>query len=386
MKILVISHTYITPINRDKWKVLAQKYHLLSLKVVFPTQWPTHLFTHTAPTNSTTKENSSNCEFIPLEAFNVGNEVRYGYYPQALIKLLKSFRPDIIHVEQGDNAFSYFQVILFARLLRLKAQFSFFTWINWEPKTSLKYKIFWKWIEKFNLTNSHGAIAGNHDAQKILEKKGFASLITVLPQLGINHTLFKPATKSTPQNLTQYIGYIGRITEEKGVLLLAKAFSMLYKKFPEWNLLFVGTGPFEKQLIDFTIQHKLVNRIEFRDPVPHEKVASVLQLIDILVLPSYDTLLWKEQFGHILIEAMACKIPIIASSGGEIPHVVADTGLIFPQKNEPELIASLYNLMSNEALRKELGEKGYKRSKATYAHDIIAEKTYFFWKQLIATK
>lgn len=378
MKILIISHTYITNVNRDKWKVFSKKYPTETLKVVFPRKWPTLLFTHKA--ENIDKENTPQCEFIALKAFKVGNEIRYGYYLQALMSVLKAFQPDLIHVEQGENAFSYFQTIACAKFLGLKAKFSFFTWVNWIPQHSWKYKLFWHWIEKFNRFFSHGAIVGNNEAQKILKTKGFLGKTMVLPQLGVNHHLFSPAHKTTTR---KYIGYLGRIIEEKGIMLLIKAFATISKKFPEWDLLFVGTGPSTKQLIDFTVEHNLIDRIIFKDPVPHDKVATLLNSIDILVLPSYDTPSWKEQSGHILIEAMACKVPIIASSGGEIPQVIADTGLIFPQKNQKALVNSLQNLMNNDFLRKELAEKGYLRSKIMYTHEAIAEKTYHFWKQLM---
>ena len=47
---------------------------------------------------------------------------------------------------------------------------------------------------------------------------------------------------------------------------------------------------------------------------------------------------WKEQFGHVIIEAMACKVPVIGSDSGEIPHVIGDAGLIFPEGNDADFI------------------------------------------------
>jgi len=102
MKVLVVSHTYIAPVNRDKWKALALNYSDVTLKVVFPTRWPGNLMQHES--GDLGPENLPKCEFIALDGFNFGNEMTYGYYPVNLFKLLKNFRPDIIHVEQGDNA------------------------------------------------------------------------------------------------------------------------------------------------------------------------------------------------------------------------------------------------------------------------------------------
>lgn len=380
MNVLVISHTYITPINRDKWKTFASRYKDVTLKVVFPKKWPTHLFNHQAKISA--HENTQNCTFQALDTFNEGNEVKYAYSTLSLMKLLKDFRPDVIHVEQGVHAFSYFQVILFSRLLGLKPKFSFFTWVNWRQKYSLKYRLTWKLIEKINLFFSSGAVVGNHDAKDILQEMCALDNVCVLPQLGVNQQIFQAATQ-TFKPRKKYIGYVGRMTPEKGIFHLAESFASLQEAFPNWNLLFVGGGPAEKQLIDYSVERRLLDRIEFREPVSHEQVADVMREIDVLVLPSYDTPDWKEQFGHVLIEAMACKVPIIGSTGGEIPNVIADSGLVFPQKDITKLTDSLSSLMNDEALRKELGEKGYQRMQKNYSHEVIADKTYTFWRGLM---
>ncbi len=380
MKVLVISHTYISQINRDKWKILANRHKDLTIKVIFPHEWPTHLFKHKAHIKP--EENLNNCTFSALQSFKVGDERSYGYYSKPLRKLLYSFRPDIIHVEQGASAFSYFQVIFFTKLLGISSKFLFFTWVNWRPQsTSIKHKLFWRFIEQFNLQHSDGAIAGNQDAQEILLEKGLRKKTIVVPQLGVNQQVFSPATKTSLRN-KKSIAYIGRIVREKGVFLLASSFAKLAEQYPDWNLIFVGAGTEEKELIDFTIEKRLLERIEFKDPIRHKEVARILQKTDILVLPSYDTPKWKEQFGHVLIEAMSCKVPVLASTGGEIPNVVAQAGLVFNQKNELELEEKLEQLMSNEVLRKTLGEKGLERVENNYSHEIIADKTYKYWQML----
>jgi len=382
MKVLVISHTYITRINRDKWKEVAKLHPDSSLTIVFPKSWPGNLYEHKA--ENLQEDALPNCTFIALDAFYMGNEMLYGYYPIALFKLLKTVKPQVIHVEQGTNALSYFETVVLAKLARVKAKFSFFTWINWKPNHRWKYRYFWRWIERFNLRISSGAIVGNHDAKILLEEQGFNKHITIAPQLGVNLEIFRPATLTTLPK-TKTICYIGRITEEKGIMLLAHAFLAIANKFPDWQLQFVGTGKSEKKLIDFFISNKLFHRVEFNDPVPHDKISIVLRRSQILVLPSYDTPNWREQFGHVLIEAMACKIATLGSTGGEIPYVIGQAGMIFQQKNLTALISKLTLLMSDNNLRKQLAEKGYERVKAHYSNKKIAEQTYNFWKTMLYT-
>jgi glycosyltransferase involved in cell wall biosynthesis len=77
----------------------------------------------------------------------------------------------------------------------------------------------------------------------------------------------------------------------------------------------------------------------------------------------------------VLIEAMACKIPVVGSTGGEIPHVISDAGLVFEQKNEINLCEKLGELMRDGELRKSFGEKGYERVMELYSHEAIALAT-----------
>jgi L-malate glycosyltransferase len=381
MKVLVVSHTYIAPINRDKWKILVENHPNIEMKVIFPSNWPGELFD--AKADNVSESKIHNCEFINIDCFFTGNEMLYGYYPRKLIKILRNFEPDIIHVEQGANAFSYFQMILLSKLFRIKTKFSFFTWVNWQPKRSLKYRLIWRLIEKFNIYFSSGAIAGNHDAKEILSRIGINGKISIAPQLGINKDIFYPATKADEFREKKIIGYIGRIVSEKGVFLLANAFAEICKKHKDWNLLFIGSGRNEKSLIDFAVSNKLIDRIDFKDPVDHKKIAGILKKIDILVLPSYDTTFWREQFGHVLIEAMACKIPVIGSTGGEIPNIIKNCGLLFNQKNKDNLKENLELLIQDKVQRNRFGQLGYERVMDNYTHDVIARKTLEFWKELI---
>ena len=366
-KLLVVGHAYLVPLNQDKWIAFADLHPEVEIQVVFPHRWPDVLCT----LEGVRSKPRSNCSFMPLKAFKVGNEVRYGFYPIALINLLRSFTPDKIYVEQGDNAFSYFQVIALAKIWAPRAKFAFFSWVNWKPIWSLKYKIMWKWLEKCNLRLSQGAVLGNHDAQQLMKEKGFKGATIVLPQLGVD--LEPTLLESKVYKKTIY--FVGRLADEKGIFLLHQAFINLQSKFPDWTLHFVGKGPAEKQLKDLVVQN---NAIVLHGSVPHTEVFNALKEASIFVLPSYDTPLWREQFGHVLIEAMALSVPVIGTNGGEIANVIGDAGLVAEQNNLESLQHCLERLMADEVLRKDFGHAGYKRVESNFTHQVIAEKTYQF--------
>lgn len=394
MKILVVGHTYIANINRIKWQMLAQKYNDIQIKVVIPKIWPASLFNINA--GDYKKDNLNNCEFIALKTRRSGNEVLYNYKFIDLFKILKNYKPDIIHVEQGDNAVSYFQLIILSKILRLKSKFTFFTWVNWQHKWSLKYKLFWSFIERFNLKNSDGAIVGNNVAKDILINKNFLKNIEVLPQLGVNEKYFYAACHDCEipgqaRDDTIRIGFIGRLVPEKGVWDLLKVFLELHRKYKNIKLIFIGNGTEKDKLINFINRSRIKSgmtsacggQVAFMSAVPHEQVGKILNTFDIFVLPSYDTPEWKEQFGHVLIEAMACKIPVLGSNAGNIPEVIKDAGLIFEQRNLKDLKEKLELLINNKNLRQDLSKKGYDLFVNNYSYNYIAEKSYKFFKEIL---
>ncbi|MBS1988041.1 glycosyltransferase family 4 protein [Candidatus Dependentiae bacterium] len=381
MKVLIISHTYISAINRDKWKVLAQRHPDITLTVVFPTQWENILFSYDIKQPELDQEKMSNCSFLAIPAYNIGNEVRYCYHTKKLLTLLKDCKPDLVHVEQGATALSFAQVILCCKFLRLKPRFTFFTWINWRPQKSLGDLVFWNFVRRWNLRNVHGGFTGNHDAAKILQEDGFTKPICVLPQLGISLKKFHPAPP-TEKNNSKRIGYVGRLVPEKGVHLLLKAFDQVSRSHPDWELVFVGRGPEQAMLHESIHDLGLSKRVTIINPVPHEEVANLMRSFSLFVLPPCDTPGWKEQFGHVLIEAMACGIPILASNAGEIPNVVGDAGIIFEQKNLEDLTQKLAHLIKDSALRETLAQAGLKRVEKFYSHEAIADATYNFWKTI----
>ncbi len=380
MNVLVISHTYISPINRLKWQELAKQHKDVQLTVLVPNRWKTSFFDITS--GDLSRDSFRHCRFISLPAYATGNELLYFYAPLKFAKLLHQVKPDIIHVEQGLHAVSYFQAIAVNTILRIKARCCFFTWVNWQPQLGFKTKIFTKIMEFFNIRGSTGAIAGNNDAKTFLTTTKSTLSVMVLPQLGVNTKLFRPALPTEIEDQKK-IAYIGRITEEKGLESLVKAFVHIAAEFIDWNLVIIGAGDYEKQLIDYTLSKKLLQRIEFQPPVSHEKIATLMRTVDILVLPSIDKSDWREQFGHVLIEAMACKVCVVGSNAGEIPNVIADAGIIFQQGDELALYKALHTLITQPTLRKNLAQKGFDRVMQEYTHSVIAEKTYTFWQSLL---
>src|SRR5690606_34667598 len=88
--------------------------------------------------------------------------------------------------------------------------------------------------------------------------------------------------------------------------------------------------------------------------------------IDALALPSRSQRDWKEQFGRVLAEAMACGLPCVGSDSGAIPEVMGPGGLVVPEGDALALARALKRLAGSAALRRRLGAAGRARARRSF--------------------
>ncbi len=389
MRILVASHTYIVDINRAKFKILAKLEPGIEVTVVVPQRWKTGGVQNQTIETEFYQEGSF--KVVPIYNFSQNNQGLLTFGTE-IIQLLQEFQPQIIQVEQGSKSLAYAQLIALNKILKFQAKNIFFTWWN------LPYQLQWpvSMLENCNLQHTDGIIAGNLDGSNILRQRGYQNTLKVMPQLGVDETLFYPTSKDADlshrfgiESTDFVVGFVGRFVEEKGLLTLGEALAGL-QQLP-WKWLLVGQGKLRSQLVKKSIEWGISDRIIWVESVSHEEVPAYINLINCLVLPSQTsykfktltTVGWKEQFGHVLIEAMACKIPVIGSDCGEIPHVIGDAGLIFPEGNAGVLGDCLRELMERRELAADLGDRGYHRVMNNYTNQALAEQLLEFYKELL---
>lgn len=388
MKILIASHTYIVDLNCEKLKILAQLQPDIEVTIVVPKLWrPGGVQNKIIETKS---YQEGNFRIIPITNFSQNNQglLTFGL---EIIKLLQEFKPQIIQAEQGVKSIGYAQLITLNRLLKLNAKNIFFTWWNL-PYTS-KFPI--SSLENYNLKHSDGLIAGNQDAADILREHGYQNAVKIMPQLGVDENLFKPQiqpelrAKLGIKDHEFVIGYVGRFVPEKGLLTLLKALVKL--KHLNWKLLLLGRGELKAKILEEAANADFQERLIMIESVPHHEVYQYINLINCLVLPSettynFKTLTaagWKEQFGHVLIEAMACQVPVIGSNSGEIPNVIGDTGLIFPEGDVEALAQCLQQIIEQPTLAEKLANLGYQRALAQYTNKALAQQQLQFYQSLL---
>lgn len=147
---------------------------------------------------------------------------------------------------------------------------------------------------------------------------------------------------NTQQEMTNFL-YIGRLSKEKGIFTLIKAF----KKFPQLRLKIAGEGNIKNDLINYINDHKIEN-IEFLGFLNSNQIKEVQANSSFLIIPSE----WYENNPMVAIEALAMGIPIIGANIGGIPELIKNNtnGFLFDSKNIDDLVEIIKkaSLLSNK--------------------------------------
>ncbi|MGV8995273.1 MAG: glycosyltransferase family 4 protein [Flavobacterium sp.] len=146
------------------------------------------------------------------------------------------------------------------------------------------------------------------------------------------------------------IGFVGRVSRDKGVYELIKVFTELQKTYSNCHLLLMGHTDCNQETLDFIENHPSIDHIPFQDDVP-----LYMSLFDIFVMSS-----WREGFPNVPIQAAAMGLPVVISDATGCVDAVQDkvNGLIYKCKNEDQLKAAIEYYILNEDKRREHGSNG----------------------------
>lgn len=202
---------------------------------------------------------------------------------------------------------------------------------------------------------------------------------------GVDHERFCPdrAVRArirhevgVPQDAVLF-AYVGRLNRDKGVLDLARAFSMLARK--RSNAWFLIVGPDEAGITTQIFEQcghgrDRVVRVDYTSNPEHYMVSA-----DVFVLPSY-----REGFGSVIIEAAACGVPAVASRIYGLSDAVVDneTGLLFPVGDVSALFESMLRLHDDTKMREEMGVKARERAISDFSMEYITSEMLRFYDQI----
>ena len=379
MRVLVLSHSYIMKPYRRKFALIAERPDV-TLRIVVPARWYESFQDIVFEPDSDTS-----CEEFPCPIRFSGYGSRF-YYRHGVKSHFRDFQPDIIHLEEEAWSLNALQTVRLKRKYCPNSRFIFRTSLS--IPTKQRFGFLPVWIERRVFRETDRAFPLSVNAGKILTQRGYTGQQIPFPN-GVDVRHFYKMDVSKLKAVLQLndcfvVGYVGRLLQMKGIDTLLEALAHLVSqdKTRTYKLLIVGQGEdkpsFQKTAETLGISEHIV----WIDAVPPEEVAAYINCMDTLVLPSRTTTGWVEFFGRVLIEGMACEVPVVGSDSGEIPHVIDSAGLIFPEGDIEALAERIYRIAHDTCLQNDLIARGLNRVK-DFTWETIAEQTYQAYQELL---
>jgi glycosyltransferase involved in cell wall biosynthesis len=197
--------------------------------------------------------------------------------------------------------------------------------------------------------------------------------LDIIP-FGVDTSFYKPLNMVKDEKIFQILS-VGYLIERKGFMYLISAVKEVIKDHENVRLKIVGTGPQEQQIRNHISKINLEKYVEIIGNITDDELLKLYNSSDIFVLPSIiDSQGNTEGLGVVLIEAMACGLPVIGSDIGGIPDIISDgeTGLLVPQKEIHELSIAIKKFIENQDLKEKIANNGYYMVKNNFSWEKIA--------------
>lgn len=383
VRMLAISPPSLTAVNRAIYRFLASEHGFTMHLIV--------------PRRSMVGSGWKLCESTEDEPIQTTQLEMSGPHPRlyrmgGLEQLMESWRPTHILVDNDPAAMLVRQVVGYARQHRSpRPKVWVLTAENQMPDTmrdlvagvrQLKPNLIagplmtW-WLRNSVKSGVDRVLTISSDGTRVMESLGFPGRVTQIP-LGFDRQLFHPyppeavaATRARIGLASPTIAYFGRLTYEKGLHILLPAMASV-KDLP-WQFLIdrfsVYETPYTASVKKQIETLGLAERVVFFDAT-HSEMPEYMNAADFVVLPSVSTPKWKEQYGRVIPEAMACGKIVLGSRTGAIPEIIGDAGYTFPEQDPRALGELLRELLTQDpSSMRPMQDAAVRRSHSDYSLD-----------------
>jgi glycosyltransferase involved in cell wall biosynthesis len=306
----------------------------------------------------------------------------------SLVTLFREYRPDIVHVQYLAPGLI---PIIAARIARVPTVFAT-VHIAGSIAYGLKAKLLLRTaaklttaficvsqgVERFWFGNSHLFQPG----KPVNDRKHF-TIYNAVDVEKIERIIGNFERQQLKHNLgitgRPVIGFVGRLTKQKGVTLLLDAIPEIRKNFPNVVTVIAGDGPEKDTLNRKAVNLGISNNVLWLGAMPREEVLKLYRIMDVFVMPSL-----YEGFGLTAAEAMAAGIPVIGTNVDGLNEVVNDheTGFLIPVSDVDTLISQVLLLLKDSNLALKMGELGRERIRTLFPIDKYCSSILFFYKML----
>lgn len=216
-----------------------------------------------------------------------------------------------------------------------------------------------RWIKRFVLDNADLFLCYTRKAADALIVEGVAAEKIRTVNLGVDLARFRPQRRK-PGPVT--VLTVGRLVPEKGMVDVYEAFRVASREI-QAQLLIVGDGPQRQDLLRMVERDGLTGRVRI-ETHRYDRMHEVYARADIFALASRATPTWEEQYGMVLVEALASGLPIVAAATGAIPEVVGDAGVL--ASDSESFMRELREMIERVDVREKLARKARERAEGQF--------------------
>ncbi|HEX7365425.1 MAG TPA: glycosyltransferase family 4 protein [Dehalococcoidia bacterium] len=296
------------------------------------------------------------------------------WLPGKIDEILSREKFDILHLHEPFAPMVCASALLKSETVNVGTFHAFYTKsrVYWLGKPA-----FQRWIKKL-----HGKIAVSRPALEYASRHMPGDYCIIPNGIDTEHFCVDGPRREEFNDGKINILFVGRLERRKGVAYLLNACAAIKRRFPDFRLVVVGPGKLLRlrynKLVD---DMNLSDHVVFTGYVPGDELPSYYRSADIFCAPATG----GESFGIVLLEAMACGKPVVATNIDGYASVLADgeEGLLVPPRDEDALAEALLKLVQNKSLRSSMGGKGLTKAEK-YSWPNITRQVVNYYNLLLA--
>jgi glycosyltransferase involved in cell wall biosynthesis len=352
---LVVGHALVLQSNRDVYAALAR--HGLDVTLLVPERWKS-VFGEVA-----VEPADRNLRVVARRIGGRHHSNMY-WFARGVRDVAEAARADVIYVDEDPAGFVAAQSAGAARRLGVGLV------VLAVQNIYKRYPPPFGTIQRRVLRQARAAVTNSEEASATLRRRGYHGPFFEKP-LTTGAAPLPPATRIAVRERygmrAPAFGYVGRLVPEKGIDVFLRALAGLDAA----GAIVAGDGPERTSLVALAARLGLADRVTFAPALPPREATDLIGALDALVLPSRTTRAWSEQFGRVLVEAMAAGVPVIASRSGAIPQTVGDAGILVAEDDPKELEAAMRSLL-DPAVAQTYRRRGLDRVASRFATGVVA--------------
>jgi len=360
MRLVVVSHPCVTPVNQSFYGAV-ERVAGWELTIVLPRSWHNEYGSQRAQ-----RSESFAGGLDPLPVLLPGN-IPLHVYRARLGRVFRKLAPDAVYVHHEPYALATAQTFR-AALGSGASAIGFYSAQNIEKSFPWPISALESWVYR----KADFAFPVSRRVEGVLRAKGYRGPSNVLP-LTVDPEPAGPERRRAAGDPLR-IGYVGRLAAEKGIDTLLEALSLLGDL--DVRAVVAGDGPAREALEQRARELGVDGRVEWKGYVPHDGVGAIYGQVDLMVVPSRTVPNWTEQFGRVVIEALAAGVAVATSDSGELPTLMTETrgGWTFAEGEAGELAAIIRTAQREPALLREAATRGQAAVREKYDTDAVARQ------------